>query len=1358
MKLAKVKSEAAFYKKFPTEEHFFKAHPMARYGYALANSGTPLLPDTTEKNDQSSNNNKPLLRKRPSEYMTPDIHRDLRFAPETDQTDINGSKKNPGNPPGTIPPINPAENIAVQPIQKNPSKFGQRAQQFGEWAGRNAGDMWAAGAQLANVLTPPTPVRQNINPYQMAINSNPMGTGSHAAYANGGKMKKGKKAADGIQMPYVNQFQPQQPLDWDRWNAFHANQYQNNPQYGTDALNHGNFNNAALDQWNQNNPTQAIPQSDIIRYQQEGANDPTVKKEFGPSANEGKVGKKTTGYSKMKYTDVQVNAQGTPYYTEEHGTHPLAANQVGAFTDRAHSSQKVSPQYPTKDPVVDMPERTGFNSPQASTVSQAQGLKATGFPTLEEAKAKARGKKIPSTGTPAPSYSVDAVRSGASEEAYTGTKMFPDSINRGKRNTYFDDPVKSIHMADGGPMDDDWRTGMMKSKMATADAMGNTAAHRMVQNYPQSYTFTGKEQAPSWSNEEMPPAGSIGTHYMASMGKYAVPLIQQKGKGLQYNSKASSKDKEAMKFNNEADAEYFAEHYKYVAPMMRATEQYANGGYMKMDAGGFSNTPIHVQGPAKYQSTDSIKLLGNRHSEEDANGETGQKIYANGTHVEAEGGEILANEPRTGTPHVLGNLRTLPETAMKLAEMGVKVGNNMKHKEVGEIIAKAEMKNDKMQTKVNYLLNTNQPGANYQGPSFNSGKVLADIYAQNKVKTDTAKQLVMDDMNMQNDIAEKMGMDPKKVGNYMKDAQKLSAKYGVKMAAGGPMNDKLSMVAPQSRQEYVEQVKYPTLLKRFTPWTKDDEQGLDDRGESIRALEGLHYSEPSSYPINPRTLTPQYPREYNIATKPQFTDVQSPQTSEEVYRTGGSLYQPLQITPAMPTQHSQITPVYDIAPMTMRKDWANDGSAGGKPRSYITKSPTTVPGDMIFAAKGAKVPAAQRDNTPLTAQDIAEFEDLRKSNPEMFTEDYGQGRKNAKLPGEGKLALWGPGYRNVKEHAGKYTQTPNPPDYMSVAYPPYIVPVGDDNPHITVPEVDWNKREKLNTQPGPDGSMMKVPNAELNKYTPAQRPTTHKGIRNRAGITDYLPEIMSAFDQIDPVQSLQARTNLEDTYSISFQNQKNDIQQAYGPAMKAAANNPGAQAAIAGEMAEKLKQVDAQELQYNQQNQGGIRGRNIERLDRRDAMNLQLDSQKLDRQAAAKEAHNERIFGAAQSVSSKEAQRRAQNWMLGADEKATGYIIQDKDGNYHRIAPDHEYAHDGPYGISSLANDKSTTETKSWKDPKTGETWKKVTKDDGNNYYGGKMMAGGGMGGFGGGQMAMRGPSYFGIGGADTKKKKKRKS
>lgn len=100
-------------------------------------------------------------------------------------------------------------------------------------------------------------------------------------------------------------------------------------------------------------------------------------------------------------------------------------------------------------------------------------------------------------------------------------------------------------------------TGMMKARIALDSHFGNPAAQRMTSPNPK----TG-----------MTPEG-LGTHYMASMDEYAVPLLQDKGgKNLEYNENPNPSS-EDMKFNSAEDAEYFAKHYKEVAPMM-----YANGG------------------------------------------------------------------------------------------------------------------------------------------------------------------------------------------------------------------------------------------------------------------------------------------------------------------------------------------------------------------------------------------------------------------------------------------------------------------------------------------------------------------------------------------------------------------------------------------------------------------------------------------------------------------------------------------------------------------------------------------------------------------------------------------------------------
>lgn len=127
----------------------------------------------------------------------------------------------------------------------------------------------------------------------------------------------------------------------------------------------------------------------------------------------------------------------------------------------------------------------------------------------------------------------------------------------------------------------------MKAKMALASEFGNPAARRMMNPTPPSYRFSGNEMIDGQNvvgfGENQVQLPATGTHYMGSMGEYAVPYIQQSASGnLQFNPNASPNDREAMKFDNPQDAEYFAEHYKEVAPMMR---NFAMGGSLPGSVG-----------------------------------------------------------------------------------------------------------------------------------------------------------------------------------------------------------------------------------------------------------------------------------------------------------------------------------------------------------------------------------------------------------------------------------------------------------------------------------------------------------------------------------------------------------------------------------------------------------------------------------------------------------------------------------------------------------------------------------------------------------------------------------------------------
>ena len=123
-----------------------------------------------------------------------------------------------------------------------------------------------------------------------------------------------------------------------------------------------------------------------------------------------------------------------------------------------------------------------------------------------------------------------------------------------------------VHAQDGG--DTDAMTGMMKARLAYANEFGNPAAKRMINLPDNPYQFDN---------------GDTGTHYMASYDNYAVPQIQDENGVLQLGNYGPESN-EAIRFDSDEDANYFAENYKNVSPGFLNEKQY--GGLHKFVEGG----------------------------------------------------------------------------------------------------------------------------------------------------------------------------------------------------------------------------------------------------------------------------------------------------------------------------------------------------------------------------------------------------------------------------------------------------------------------------------------------------------------------------------------------------------------------------------------------------------------------------------------------------------------------------------------------------------------------------------------------------------------------------------------------------
>ena len=123
---------------------------------------------------------------------------------------------------------------------------------------------------------------------------------------------------------------------------------------------------------------------------------------------------------------------------------------------------------------------------------------------------------------------------------------------------------------EGTSVDEDAMNAMMKARLAYEEMHGNPAAKRMVAPVDNPYDFGD---------------GRTGTHYMSSYDNYAIPEIQDVDGTLEMTG---PRDNEAMRFDREEDARYFAnENYKRVSPMFINAElddeeiqKYVDGGYI----------------------------------------------------------------------------------------------------------------------------------------------------------------------------------------------------------------------------------------------------------------------------------------------------------------------------------------------------------------------------------------------------------------------------------------------------------------------------------------------------------------------------------------------------------------------------------------------------------------------------------------------------------------------------------------------------------------------------------------------------------------------------------------------------------
>lgn len=224
------------------------------------------------------------------------------------------------------------------------------------------------------------------------------------------------------------------PQDKENWNAYHSWMARNNPDYGTDALDHAAKPGTTpyLQQWNAANPNQAVNRP-IQDYQQEFTTTPLGRSKvdnYGAVAGQ-QSGRQTTASSFKRYEYEHYDKNGKLIGHIDPTTEALSQDAVNSWAEnnRGNQWQANSQGVAMPGSTPNKPVSYDFGAPKVAAAPAAPlGLASNGFPTREEAiaKYKAKGASTPDAG-PAPSYNVDDVRASTvnqGEMDYYNSKQY----------------------------------------------------------------------------------------------------------------------------------------------------------------------------------------------------------------------------------------------------------------------------------------------------------------------------------------------------------------------------------------------------------------------------------------------------------------------------------------------------------------------------------------------------------------------------------------------------------------------------------------------------------------------------------------------------------------------------------------------------------------------------------------------------------------------------------------------------------------------------------------------------------------------------------------------------------------------
>ena len=214
--------------------------------------------------------------------------------------------------------------------------------------------------------------------------------------------------------------------------------------------------------------------------------------------------------------------------------------------------------------------------------------------------------------------------------------------------------------------------------------------------------------------------------------------------------------------------------------------------------------------------------------------------------------------------------------------------------------------------------------------------------------------------------------------------------------------------------------------------------------------------------------------------------------------------------------------------------------------------------------------------------------------------------------------------------------------------------VADIKMKKTKKKFDWNKAASIGA-------------AALSNLAPWLRPSN----ANEGLPPDQLyPEYFAlANNQLDPVQAQTYQPMLDTPYDISLNDQINAVDAQARAAIRAAGQNPAAQALIMTQALEAKNKVLGEQARINQANKMGVYAKNRDLLNDAQLKNLGILDNQYVRQTQAKSNTKEQTMAALSSIAAKTAQQRALNRKLGVMENMYNFRFDPSGRAYNVNSP-----------------------------------------------------------------------------------------